>query len=194
MLNNIAVITWGLGIIAWCVIRYPHQRRARKLGVASHRRSLEERLLLSGTSIGLVALPVVWLSTGFPSSLDYSPNPVVQIGGMVVMATFLWLFYAVHRQLGKNWSITLEIREEHKLVTEGLFKHIRHPMYTSFWLWGIAQFMLLPNWLAGAAGALTVAALYFRRVYREEAMLRETFGPDYDQYMSKTKRLIPWLV
>lgn len=194
MINTLAIIVWCIGVVAWCAIRYPHQRRARKIQVAKHRRSTEERLLLSGTAVGLVGLPVIWLSTGWPSGLNYVAHPLLQIAGMICMLGFLMLFHAVHRQLGRNWSITLEIRDEHKLITDGLFRFVRHPMYTSFWLWGIAQALLLPNWLAGLAGVATVSALYFRRVAREEAMMRDAFGPQYDSYMQRTKRIIPWVM
>jgi protein-S-isoprenylcysteine O-methyltransferase Ste14 len=190
----LSTLVWALGIIAWCVIRYPYLRRARKLKVTSHRRSPAERLLLSGATLGLVVIPVVWLITGWPRSLDYSFQPAVAAAGAVCMFAFLWLFYAVHRQLGRNWSITLEIREDHALVTDGLFRLVRHPMYSSFWLWAIAQALLLPNWLAGFAGLISIAALYFCRVRQEEAMLRDVFGPQYDAYMGRTKRIIPWVV
>lgn len=194
MTESVAAVIWGAGIIAWCAIRYPHQRRARKIGVTAHKRSTEEQLLLAGTSVGLVFLPVVWLTTGWPSGLNYEQNPILVAIGTACMVGFLWLFHAVHRQLGRNWSITLEIRDDHKLVTEGLFRHVRHPMYSSFWLWAIAQAFLLPNWLVGFSGLCTIALLYFRRVYREEAMMRETFGPSYDAYMQQTKRIIPWII
>ncbi len=162
--------------------------------MAAHKRSTEERLLLSGATVGLVVIPAVWLISGFPAALDTTFHPLRVVLGSLAMVGFLWLFHAVHRQLGRNWSITLEIREDHALVTEGLFKHIRHPMYSSFWLWAIAQALLLPNWLAGFAGLFSIAALYFGRVAREEAMMRETFGPQYDTYMSRTKRIIPWVL
>lgn len=194
MTSTLASLIWVLGIVAWCVIRYPYQRRARKLKISAHKRSLEERLLLSGATVGLVIVPAVWLLTGFPESLNTTFHPVLATLGAICMAAFLWLFHAVHRQLGRNWSITLEIREDHALVTEGLFKHIRHPMYSSFWLWAIAQALLLPNWLAGCAGLVSIAALYFGRVAREEAMMRETFGPQYDAYMNRTKRIVPWIM
>ncbi len=194
MTPTLAGIVWLVGIIAWCAIRYPHQRRARKFRVAAHRRSLEERLLLAGATLGLVVMPAFWWLTREPEPLNYVFQPSLAILGTIVMVAFLWLFYAVHKQLGRNWSITLEIREDHALVTEGLFKHIRHPMYTSFWLWAIAQALLVPNFLAGFAGLISVAALYFGRVAQEEAMMRETFGPQYDAYMLRTKRIIPWLM
>ncbi len=194
MTPTLASLIWVLGIATWCVIRYPYQRRARKFKISTHKRSLEERLLLSGATLGLVIVPMVWLTTGFPRALDTNFQPMLAWLGTASMLAFLWLFYAVHRQLGRNWSITLEIREDHVLVTEGLFKHIRHPMYSSFWLWAIAQALLLPNWAAGLAGIVSIAALYFGRVSREEAMMRETFGPQYDTYMSRTKRIIPWIM
>lgn len=176
------------------MIRYPYQRRARKFKISAHKRSLEERLLLSGATVGLVIVPAVWLLTGYPQSLDTTFHPVLATLGAVCMVAFLGLFHAVHRQLGRNWSITLEIREDHALVTDGLFKRIRHPMYSSFWLWAIAQALLLPNWLAGFAGLVSIAALYFGRVAREEAMMRETFGSQYEAYMNRTKRIVPWIM
>ncbi len=194
MTPTLASLVWVFGIVIWCAIRYPHQRRARKFKVSTHKRSLEERLLLSGATLGLVVVPVIWLTTGFPQSLNTTFHPTLAWLGTISMLAFLWLFHAVHRQLGRNWSITLEIREDHALITEGLFKHIRHPMYSSFWLWAIAQALLLPNWLAGFAGLVSIAALYFGRVHREETMMRETFGPQYDAYMGRTKRIIPWVM
>ena len=194
MTPALASTIWTLGIVAWCAIRYPYQRRARKLNVSAHKRSTEERLLLSGATVGLVVVPALWLLTGFPESLNTTFYPPLATLGALCMAGFLALFYAVHRQLGRNWSITLEIREDHALVTQGLFKHIRHPMYSSFWLWAIAQALLLPNWLAGFAGLISIAALYFGRVAREEAMMRETFGTQYEAYMSRTKRIVPWIM
>ena len=111
--------------------------------------------------------------------------------GLLVEVGFLALFYASHKQLGKNWSVSLEIRDKHELVTDGLYRYVRHPMYSSFWLWAIAQFFLLPNWVAGLAGLIGVAILYFFRVGKEEAMMRQTFGQAYDDYAARTGRVMP---
>jgi protein-S-isoprenylcysteine O-methyltransferase Ste14 len=46
----------------------------------------------------------------------------------------LWLFYRSHADLGTNWSITLEIREQHRLITQGVYRRIRHPMYSALGL------------------------------------------------------------
>jgi len=106
----------------------------------------------------------------------------------------LLLFYRSHADLGRNWSISLQIRNEHRLVTTGIYRLIRHPMYSSFFLFAVAQLMLLPNWFAGATGLVGVGMLYAFRIRQEERMMIERFGAEYRDYMAHTARLIPWLV
>ncbi len=191
MTPKIAVIIWAIGLVAWVVIRIPHQRRARKTRVASNAKTLGDRLALAAATMGLSFIPIVFVATGFPAFADYPFQSWLGWLGFVVEVAFLCLFYASHRQLGRNWSVTLEIRQEHKLVTDGLYKFVRHPMYLSFWLWAIAQACLLPNVVAGAAGLVGVAILYFFRVPQEEAMMRATFGASYDDYARHTGRIVP---
>lgn len=191
MTENLAAIVWAVGLFAWAVIRLPYQRRARKVRVARDARSTADRLALGAATVGLSVIPLIYLVTGFPSFADYAFRPWLGWLGLIVELAFLALFYASHRQLGRNWSVSLEIRDDHKLVTDGLYRFVRHPMYSSFWLWALAQALLLPNWIAGFAGLAGVAVLYFSRVGTEEAMMRQTFGTSYDDYAARTGRIIP---
>ncbi len=79
------------------------------------------------------------------------------------------------------------------LVTGGVYRYIRHPMYASMWLWGIAQALLLWNWIAGWASLVLFLPLYVLRVPREERMMHEYFGDAYRTYMNRTARVIPHL-
>jgi protein-S-isoprenylcysteine O-methyltransferase Ste14 len=79
-------------------------------------------------------------------------------------------------------------------VTGGVYRYVRHPMYTSFFLLALAQLLLIPNWLAGGAGLIAVLVLYLFRVRREESMMAEQFGDAYRAYCEKTARIIPWLL
>ncbi|MNL58106.1 Isoprenylcysteine carboxyl methyltransferase (ICMT) family protein [compost metagenome] len=87
----------------------------------------------------------------------------------------------------------MEIRDKHELISGGPYAFVRHPMYTSFMLMGLGQAFLLPNWVAGLAGLLGFAVLFFLRVGKEERMMLEIFGPQYREYMERTKRLVPYL-
>ncbi|MCO5062956.1 MAG: protein-S-isoprenylcysteine O-methyltransferase [Rhizobiaceae bacterium] len=191
MTPMLAAIVWALGLVGWVVIRHPYQRRARKLRTVADERSKGDRLALGVASFCLTIVPLVHVLTGFPAFADYAFRPWVGWLGTLTEIAFLALFLASHRQLGKNWSISLEIRDSHELVTDGLYRFVRHPMYSSFWLWAIAQALLIPNWIAGPAGLAGVGILYFTRVGAEEAMMRKTFGGAYEEYAARTGRVIP---
>jgi protein-S-isoprenylcysteine O-methyltransferase Ste14 len=103
------------------------------------------------------------------------------------------MFRLTHKALGRNWSVSLQVRESHKLISDGIYRRVRHPMYTAFWLWAVAQALLLPNWFAGWAGLVGFGILFFGRVKKEEELMLESFGDDYRQYMSRTSRVIPWI-
>jgi protein-S-isoprenylcysteine O-methyltransferase Ste14 len=191
MTPTVAAIIWAVGLVAWVAIRAPHQRRARKIKTVNDSRTTADRTALGAATMGLSLIPLIYVATGFPAFADYAFKPWMGWAGLLVEAGFLALFYASHKQLGKNWSVSLEIRDRHELVTDGLYRYVRHPMYSSFWLWAIAQFFLLPNWVAGLAGLVGVAILYFFRVGKEEAMMRQTFGQAYDDYAARTGRVVP---
>jgi len=103
----------------------------------------------------------------------------------------LWLFYRSHADLGTNWSITLELREQHRLITQGVYRRIRHPMYLALALYSIGQALVIPNWVAGPSNLIAFAILCALRVRAEERMMVEEFGDEYAAYSARTKRLIP---
>jgi len=85
------------------------------------------------------------------------------------------------------------LKDDHKLITNGIYSRIRHPMYTAFWLMALAQALLLPNWIAGLAGIAGFGTLYLLRVRHEEALMLAGFGEQYQTYMDRTGRLLPKL-
>ncbi|MBA4798745.1 MAG: isoprenylcysteine carboxylmethyltransferase family protein [Rhizobiales bacterium] len=191
MMTRVSFILWALMLVTWCAMRYPAMRRARRQKTRVDRRSTLDISLLVLCTVGLVVLPILWRLHAFDGFADRGQGIIPLILGLLTGVAFLWLFRRSHKDLGKNWSVTLEVREGHQLVTQGVYAHVRHPMYASFLLWGVTQALLIPNWIAGFAGLAAVLALYAVRQSREEAMMRDTFGAEYDAYSARTKRLIP---
>ncbi len=190
---SIGKLLWVLGVIAWYVIRYPFERRAKRVRIVSDRSSLSDRLALVAALFGLAFVPALYVATGFPRSADYPTSIAAILLGAACYLTALWLFRTSHKLLGRNWSITLQIREKHEVIGEGPYGFIRHPMYTSFLLMALGQAFLLSNWVVGLAGLVCFAVFFFLRVGREERMMLESFGPTYRSYMERTKRIIPYL-
>jgi protein-S-isoprenylcysteine O-methyltransferase Ste14 len=187
----VAKLVWVAGIIGWYVIRYPHQRRSRKTPVASRRERAREAVLLATSFTGLFILPVIYVMSGELRVADYPFHPVLAWLGTATFAVALVGFYRTHRDLGRFWSVTLAIRQTHELVTTGVYRHVRHPMYASFFLWAISQALLLPNWIAGLAGLVGFGTLFGLRVRREERMMEAVFGDAYRVYAARTWRVIP---
>ncbi|APO73370.1 phospholipid methyltransferase protein [Rhizobium etli 8C-3] len=186
-------ILWVLGVVAWYVIRYPFERRAKRVRVVSHRRSSIEKIGLASALLGLAIVPGFYVATGMPQAADYPASALAVAVGAVLFAAAMWVFRRTHKELGRNWSITLEIRDQHQLISSGPYAFVRHPMYSSFLLMGLGQAFLLSNWFVGLAGLVGFAVLFFLRVDKEERMMLEIFGPQYRAYMDRTKRIIPFL-
>jgi protein-S-isoprenylcysteine O-methyltransferase Ste14 len=178
------------GTLAMIAIRAPHGRRSRSVKVArSHKTPLETGLLVL-VWVGFF-VPLIWLASPVFSFAEYPLSPGPLITGVVCFAAGLWLFYRSHTDLGTNWSITLEVREQHRLITHGVYSRIRHPMYSALTLYSLGHALVIPNWVAGPANLIAFAILFTLRLHAEEQMMSDTFGDEYATYAARTKRLIP---
>jgi protein-S-isoprenylcysteine O-methyltransferase Ste14 len=101
--------------------------------------------------------------------------------------------WRAHADLGRNWTPTLQITESHRLVTGGVYRYLRHPIYAAIWLTGLAQVLMLANWIAGPACLVLFLPVYLVRVPREERMMLDHFGDEYRAYMGRTGGVIPRL-
>jgi len=175
---------------AMIVIRAPHGRKSRTVKVVKSGKGHLEVFLLTLAWIAFL-VPILWISTSW---LAFAERPLYLLPllvGSVLLMFSLWLFHRSHVDLGANWSVTLELREAHRLVTEGVYRHVRHPMYLAFLLYGLGQAIVIPNWVSGPSYAVAMALLFALRLGPEEALMREHFKGEYDAYEARTKKLIP---
>lgn len=102
--------------------------------------------------------------------------------------------FRAYQDLGNLFTFDIGTREDHKLITTGIYKYIRHPGYTGGFL------ILIPLWLFTNVNILitTLAIvytiyIYWNRIVHEEEMLIGHFGAEYIKYMTETKGLIPYV-
>ncbi|MBI1372340.1 MAG: isoprenylcysteine carboxylmethyltransferase family protein [Phycisphaera sp.] len=187
-----APMMFAVGFLVLHTTRLGYGLPVLKRRVVESRRDAVEMAFLAAIFVGTVVLPLVYLTK--PQSLafaEYDAWRWLPWVGAPSMIGASWLFWRSHADLGRNWSVTLELREDHTLITHGIYERIRHPMYAAVWLWGIGQLLLLPNWLAGGANLLAFIPLYLVRVPREERMMLDHFGVAYRSYMRRTGRVWP---
>jgi protein-S-isoprenylcysteine O-methyltransferase Ste14 len=184
-------LVYWLGVVIQVVVRAPYQKTARE-GVKTDRRvSRTENILLVLLSLVAGVLPLVYSVTHWLDFANYQLPAWLGWSGIFVLAVSLFIFWRAHADLKSNWSPSLEIRQDHTLVTNGIYGILRHPMYASQLVWVIAQILLMQNWLAGPLDLLFFIPFYFLRVGSEEKMMLETFGDQYRDYKNKTGGIIP---
>ena len=189
MFNNIFKIVYFVEFLLISVVRSTHTSKYRTLKTILDRKTLLDVVLLGLAGICML-IPLVYVFSSVLDFADYALPNWVGWTGVVLFGLATWLLWRSHADLGRNWTPTLGIRDDHRLVTEGVYKYIRHPMYAAHWLWAIAQVLMLHNWIAGYSFLVIVVPHYLLRVNLEEQMMLGQFGEEYRAYMERTGRMI----
>ena len=191
MTSHPFVILYLIGVFAAWLVRAT-QTRGYQRNAKSSIPALELGLMLVWFVASQV-LPAIYLFAGLWSFADYPLPVAIAIAGISIFLLALWLLWRSHADLGANWSPIAEIQPEQTLVTRGVYRYLRHPMYSAHVLWGLAQALLIPNWLVGWAGVVTFLMLYAVRVPGEEALMRDRFGAEYEAYQQTAGAIVPRL-
>ncbi len=192
MFSNIFELIW---LIGWALYLFgvytPSMRRYRTMKVEQVRSRLFDVLIDFTVFTAWQLLPLVFILSPWLDYANYGLPPWAGWIGVAIFAFMLWLMWRAYTDLGRNWSPKIDVIEGHKLVTDGVYRTIRHPIYTGMWLWGLAQPLLIHNWVAGFGLLVAFLPLYFIRMPREEQMMLEHFGEEYRAYMERTGRVVP---
>jgi protein-S-isoprenylcysteine O-methyltransferase Ste14 len=186
-------IVFILMYLLFALIRVPRDLGNKRAKHIESRKGAVESICLLLVFTGFTTMPVLYLFTPWLDVADFAVDPRFGWLGALTGAAGIVLLWITHRDLGREFSQTLELKEAHRLVTTGLYSRIRHPMYTAIFLVAIAQLLLIGNRAVAPAFLIAFTILYFARIEKEERMLREHFGVAYDDYCLRTHRLFPSL-
>jgi protein-S-isoprenylcysteine O-methyltransferase Ste14 len=165
--------------------KQPSQIQTRKLH--SNKKDLFLDALIDLSQI----VPLVYIITSWLDFADYHLSYWFSLVAIIFFIVALGLLGKAYSTLGHNLSPRMEVRDKQSLVSHGIYHYIRHPISAGFWLWGIAQRLLLHNWIVGFATLATFLPLYFVRVSREEQTSIAHFGEAYRKYIEQTGRVYP---
>jgi protein-S-isoprenylcysteine O-methyltransferase Ste14 len=140
-------------------------------------------------ALGFLLVQTLWLDV-----VPISRRPrSVRVIGLILYVLGLATAVAGRVQLGKDWANLEDSRvmQGQALVTDGIYRYVRHPIYTGDLLLLAGLELALNSWLVlVVAIPLVVVA---RQVGKEEELLGRAF-PDYGDYRQRTKRFIPLVV
>lgn len=185
-------------IFLFFVVRAYHHRKAETGGgkIEYREKNLKAIRLMRGVG-GIVFLSAFVSYFVAPHFVGWAAIPLpgeLRWAGLALGYANLPLLWWIEATLGRNFNTTLHLRKGHTLVTTGPYRWVRHPMYTSLFIFTIALLFASANWLIGLPLVLSLIAIVVNRIDREEALMIETFGDEYHKYMKRTGRFFPRLV
>jgi protein-S-isoprenylcysteine O-methyltransferase Ste14 len=127
------------------------------------------------------------------SAFSIWDNPIISLFGVIILIIGGFVTVFGRAQLSKYGSGVLRIKNDHRLITTGIFSYIRHPVYTGGLMGIIGIYLSFRSIIM----LFVVSTLYFfvirHRLLFEEQLLLKKFGEEYRNYMKRTKRLFPFL-
>jgi protein-S-isoprenylcysteine O-methyltransferase len=163
-------------------------RRSGSAARKSDRGSL--RLIWRVILIGMAAAMLCWW---FLPQASVSMTPALQMSALVIFCGgLLWRWYSIF-YLGRYFTVDVAVAADHKVIDTGPYRYIRHPSYTGV-LAAFLGFALYLGNLASLVALMTaVTFVFLHRIRIEEQVLQSALGEPYVEYMSRTKRLIPFV-
>lgn len=108
------------------------------------------------------------------------------LAGMALRFYAMWV-------LGRSFTYYVAVRAEQKVVEAGPYRYVRHPSYTGALVLYIGLGLALGNWAGLLALLACVGAAFAYRISVEESVLAAALGEPYQNYMRRTRRLIPFV-
>jgi protein-S-isoprenylcysteine O-methyltransferase Ste14 len=117
----------------------------------------------------------------------------MNIAGIVLYVITVSLFWWINTAIGTNYHGPMRLHEDHELVQTGPYAIVRHPTYSAFILLHISLSLMTANYVICISGVVMAVIVNSQRVKIEEDMLKERFGNEYVNYMSRVGKYLPKL-
>ena len=147
------------------------------------------------------AIPLIlgfWLLFGKQENwgwLNYRflPNvPAMWGAGLLLTALGIGISIWARLSLGSNWSGAVTLKDDHELIRRGLYRWIRHPIYTGILL-GMIGTAMIRGHLRGWLGFIVALGTFYFKARREESFLRKEFGEGFEEHTRGTGMFLPKL-
>lgn len=183
----------GLNIIATfsANISAAKQGVKEKVGVFKDKpKTYLQTLPLYLSTITLVILIISLFQVG---TLEYNPeNQTIRILGLIFYLVFSWVQIWTIKTLGENYSQDIAIKKDHKLITNGPFKIVRHPQYLSQILMDIGGAVATLSYILAPIALIQIPFLLMRAAL-EDKLLEKHFGESFIVLKKKTGQIFPFI-
>lgn len=188
------VVVFAVVVLCWLILLSFLALRKKAPEVTEHKR---DRKWILGIALQGVSFALPWsLQRAFFSPIAPMAWPFELAFALLTVAlavASVWFSVAAVRALGKQWGLAARLINEHKLITQGPYRLVRHPIYTSMlgMLLATALAVSRPIALIPAVALCIFGTMI--RVRSEERLLREAFGAEFEAYARSVPAIIPRL-
>lgn len=187
--------SFGIVILTWFIFAGTFLLR-KKPGSGKDAKNAPKSFIgiaLQGISFGLVwALRRTPFLSPFVED-QFVLNIVFQVLSVLLAVGSVWMANSAIRELGKQWSFQARLIEDHKLVTSGVYKIVRHPIYAAMLGMLIATAFVLSHWLVAIIAVPVFLVGTKIRTVSEESLLREAFPDEYKNYSAQVSGFVPFV-
>lgn len=171
-----------IALVWWVAGSWSARQRGRATVV--HGWWIRERVLIGIAAIGTFAIPGSWWQ------LVRVHAPALRLTGLILLVAGVLFALWARFTLGGEWSGVPGVKAEHRLITTGPYRLVRHPIYTALLT------MLCGTWLTGTPGrflfwTLAAGVLFSLRVFKEDELMAAQFGTSFQEWRQHTPALIP---
>jgi len=189
--DPVPIVLFWLTFCAWVVFWFRIGLRDRGVDVrATADQGSRTLIVISLWSGVLVAFLTAW--TVPAAQIPGSGWPIL-LGGLVLMWGGIALRVWAIRTLGRFFRTVIVIQDEHRMISDGPYRLIRHPSYAGSLLTLAGIGLALGNWLSLLVAVLGALIGFTRRIRIEESVLQTRFGDAYTTYVCRTWRLVPFI-
>ena len=131
---------------------------------------------------------------GSPLNIQIIPETeAILVAAAILCLCGLGLCLWARAVLGRNWSGTVTLKENHELIVRGPYRLVRHPIYTGLLAMLVAT-AIEQGHIAGMLGLIFVFASFWIKLNNEEEVMRKQFPDQYAAYAKRVKRIIPFIL
>jgi protein-S-isoprenylcysteine O-methyltransferase Ste14 len=179
-------VVWIAFLLYW-QIKAVKTKTTQRLEPAGGRilRSVVFLIVIVLLSTGLIPLPWLYRQLWPAGIWPFWIGAAITVGGLLFA---VW----ARRHLGRNWSRSVTIKEDHELITSGPYALVRHPIYTGI-LTGFLGTGIALSQVRGVIGFVLIFLVLWAKLRTEEEWMRSQFGETYATYAHRTAALVPYL-
>ncbi len=179
-------VLWVLFLLYW-QIKAANTKTTQRLEPAASRILRVFLFLVAIILLSTTRIPLPWLY------LHLWPAGLLSfwLGAAITIAGLLFAVWA-REHLGRNWSRSVTIKQDHELITTGPYSKVRHPIYTGILIGFLGTAIAISQVRGFLVLALIFLALWLK-LRMEEQWMRAQFGQTYAAYAGKTAALVPYL-